>query len=312
MSSRQRFGDAKWSNYPADQRDFKEWEFSRALVFAGTGARIQRFLDKAESGRGVVVSVVGGSVSKGRGLRKQTYHLRGGGGVRSAMTQQGRTSGLTFPVSDDPTIIGNLYNPLNLHARVFEFVNTTFPALPVARHDHPSPSSASEHDKVDVPRTLAYSDPVEFGYASSATTDEEHQPNPLIRRQRLAGSKRAWHPGYWFGSHREHDPAYSSSAGAYIGQNVFVNGAQGGVGSDYFSGCWKEHVPEDSDLVLVELGINDMRWGYCHFSNTAKQLTGCGKRRHRDISVMETYELLLRSLLEMPSRPAVINVQWVV
>jgi len=71
------------------------------------------------------------------------------------------------------------------------------------------------------------------------------------------------------------------------GENQFINGAQGGVGSDYFAGCWKEHLGEDVDLVIVELGINDAR----------------------SLEAMENYELLLRSLLEMGSRPAVINVQ---
>jgi hypothetical protein len=38
------------------------------------------------------------------------------------------------------------------------------------------------------------------------------------------------------------------------GKNSFVNGAQGGVGSDYFSMCFGEHIPDDVDLVIIELG----------------------------------------------------------
>jgi hypothetical protein len=47
--------------------------------------------------------------------------------------------------------------------------------------------------------------------------------------------------------------AYGFS-GRELGVNSFVNGAQGATGSDYFAYCFAEHVPEDVDLVLVELG----------------------------------------------------------
>lgn len=104
-------------------------------------------------------------------------------------------------------------------------------------------------------------------------------------------------------------------------ENRLVNGAQGGVGTGYFGWCFSgsthlitshrisllhpptvphevqsehelridEHIPEDSDLVLVELGINDLV----------------------ELDVMESYETLVRGLLELPSRPAVINIEWV-
>ena len=48
-----------------------------------------------------------------------------------------------------------------------------------------------------------------------------------------------------------------------------------------------EHVPETSDLVLLELGIND--------------LVG--------VEVMRSYEILMRGLLELPSRPAIIGIE---
>lgn len=37
------------------------------------------------------------------------------------------------------------------------------------------------------------------------------------------------------------------------GKNGFVNGAQGATGSEYFSMCFGEHLPQEMDLVLVDL-----------------------------------------------------------
>jgi hypothetical protein len=49
----------------------------------------------------------------------------------------------------------------------------------------------------------------------------------------------------------------------------------------------EEHIPEDSDLVLVELGINDLV----------------------ETEVYGAYEHLIRSVLELNSKPAVINIE---
>jgi hypothetical protein len=59
------------------------------------------------------------------------------------------------------------------------------------------------------------------------------------------------------------------------------------TGSDYFSFCFPLHIPDDSDLVLVELGVNDE-----------------GIPEH-----VENMENLLRGLLEMPNGPAVVLVE---
>ncbi|KAL7419642.1 hypothetical protein Q5752_005555 [Cryptotrichosporon argae] len=160
----------------AERRE-REWELRRALQFAGTGARVDRFLDKARRGKPFVVSAVGGSVSKGRGLVPPD-------GVYS---------------SEGAEALATLYSPENLHVIVFDWLNKTFP-------------------------------------------------------------------------HAE---------------NRFINGAQGGVGSGYFGWCFKEHIPEDSDLILVELGINDLQ----------------------QLNVIPKYEHLVRSLLELESQPAIINIE---
>ncbi len=253
MSLHQRFGDVKWSNYPLDQRDFKEWEYERSLIYKGTGARVQRFLAKAKSGKGVVISVVGGSVSKGRGLKVQSYRVGGRSSASSSPSpsppstpSEGEETGAgqfgdNFPVSNDPSITLNLYNPLNLHARVFEYIDQTFPA---------SPSKAASMTDDD---------------EDGGEDDDEEEENPLLSTVEQVEedsttqkrSKRLWKSSSWFSSRPGGQAGKDYSE--YRGSNIFVNGAQGGVGSDYFSGCWKEHVPEDSDLVLVELGINDVR-----------------------------------------------------
>ncbi|WVQ73720.1 hypothetical protein IAR50_003300 [Cryptococcus sp. DSM 104548] len=70
-------------------------------------------------------------------------------------------------------------------------------------------------------------------------------------------------------------------------KNRFVNGAQGGVGAAYFGWCFKEHIPEEVDLVLLELGINDLL----------------------EFDVISQYEHLIRGILEQDSKPAVINIE---
>lgn len=48
-----------------------------------------------------------------------------------------------------------------------------------------------------------------------------------------------------------------------------------------------EHIPADPDLVLIELGVNDLN----------------------SIAVIPKYEHLVRSLLEMDTEPAIINIE---
>ncbi|WVQ85996.1 hypothetical protein IAT38_008164 [Cryptococcus sp. DSM 104549] len=74
-------------------------------------------------------------------------------------------------------------------------------------------------------------------------------------------------------------------SGRSEGMNAYINGAQGGVGTDYFSFCYGEHIPEDVDLVTIELAIND-------------------ELLLRNI---DSYELMIRSLLDLPRQPAIMN-----
>ncbi|KAG8711820.1 CRISPR-associated endonuclease/helicase Cas3 [Ceratobasidium sp. 394] len=67
--------------------------------------------------------------------------------------------------------------------------------------------------------------------------------------------------------------------------NVFVNGAVPATGTAYFSVCALEHIDENVDLVILELAINDLRG---------------------ESSAM-TYEWLIRSLLDLPNKPAIIS-----
>ncbi|TXT13322.1 hypothetical protein VHUM_00689 [Vanrija humicola] len=73
------------------------------------------------------------------------------------------------------------------------------------------------------------------------------------------------------------------------GRNSFFNGAQGGVGGDYFSMCFKEHFPLDTDLLFVETGT----W------------------LHSQLFVQRPFELMLRGFLDLKSEPAVINLQGI-
>ncbi|ODN94804.1 hypothetical protein L198_04951 [Cryptococcus wingfieldii CBS 7118] len=71
------------------------------------------------------------------------------------------------------------------------------------------------------------------------------------------------------------------------GKNSFVSGALGGTGSDYFSYCFHEHIPQETDLVFLELSIND-------------ELL---------LKNFESYENLIRGVLDMPNHPAILNLQ---
>jgi len=76
----------------------------------------------------------------------------------------------------------------------------------------------------------------------------------------------------------------------FVGNDITitsVNGAAPATGSDYFSFCFPLHIPTDSDLVLVELAVNDE-----------------GIPEH-----VENMENLLRGLLDLPTKPAVILVE---
>ncbi|EJD40577.1 hypothetical protein AURDEDRAFT_186962 [Auricularia subglabra TFB-10046 SS5] len=63
------------------------------------------------------------------------------------------------------------------------------------------------------------------------------------------------------------------------------NGAVPATGSDYFSMCFHQHISRHPDLVLTELAVNDQRIE----SNT------------------EAFEWLMRALLELETRPAIVN-----
>ncbi|KLT40754.1 hypothetical protein CC85DRAFT_142686 [Cutaneotrichosporon oleaginosum] len=63
-----------------------------------------------------------------------------------------------------------------------------------------------------------------------------------------------------------------------------INGASPATGSDYFSFCFALHIPTDVDLVIVELGVNDVG----------------------EPDNLNTMEDLVRGLLDLDSQPAVI------
>ena len=79
------------------------------------------------------------------------------------------------------------------------------------------------------------------------------------------------------------------------------------TGSEYFATCFAEHIPEDVDLVTVELGeFSDSR-------STLIPLTlhysAINDVRHVNSQV--EYEMLIRGLLDLPNKPAIINMQYV-
>lgn len=124
-----------------------DWaEFKRALQHEGTGRRVDRFLDKALSGRPFTVAVIGGSVSKGRGLVEPSTPLAGPGRKQRSL-RRGREVNLADGGDDDrdhehepeddvlfeypsPSVnygAKTLYSPENMHVLIFKWLNETFP-----------------------------------------------------------------------------------------------------------------------------------------------------------------------------------------
>ncbi|KAJ3786705.1 hypothetical protein GGU10DRAFT_418738 [Lentinula aff. detonsa] len=81
--------------------------------------------------------------------------------------------------------------------------------------------------------------------------------------------------------------ASSTSSDAANVEVELINGSVGATVSEYMETCFREHIPEDVDLVIIELAINDQR------------LEGLAKG----------YENLIRAIFALPLRPAIINVQ---
>jgi hypothetical protein len=81
------------------------------------------------------------------------------------------------------------------------------------------------------------------------------------------------------------------------------NGAVPAVESNYFTACWKEHLDEDLDMVIIEMSINDGRYVMPHASCWICLWLRC----LRSEALAHSYEYLLRGLLELPTKPAVLN-----
>ncbi|CEL58276.1 hypothetical protein RSOLAG1IB_03022 [Rhizoctonia solani AG-1 IB] len=70
-------------------------------------------------------------------------------------------------------------------------------------------------------------------------------------------------------------------------KNIFINGAVPATTTEYYSVCALEHIDEDVDLVIIEMAINDQR-----------------------VEVFaQTYERLVRLLMNLPKKPAVVSAQ---
>ncbi|KZO90812.1 hypothetical protein CALVIDRAFT_602699 [Calocera viscosa TUFC12733] len=67
-------------------------------------------------------------------------------------------------------------------------------------------------------------------------------------------------------------------------RNSMIDSSKPATGSDYFSLCFREMLPDNVDLVLVELSVNDFR----------------------EVEAAIEFETLMRSLLSLPSKPAVV------
>lgn len=66
-----------------------------------------------------------------------------------------------------------------------------------------------------------------------------------------------------------------------------TNGAVGGTITTYLETCFTEHIDEDVDVVVIEMAINDERLEI----------------------LARSYENLIRAVLELPNKPAILHLQ---
>ncbi|WPT13740.1 hypothetical protein PSENEW3_00001579 [Picochlorum sp. SENEW3] len=71
--------------------------------------------------------------------------------------------------------------------------------------------------------------------------------------------------------------------------HILVNAAVPGTPSSYMALCWRFYIPRDPDLIIVEYNVND------------------GGDKSNDSPMRRAHERLLRSLLSLESKPAVIE-----
>lgn len=83
-----------------------------------------------------------------------------------------------------------------------------------------------------------------------------------------------------------------------------INGAVPATTTEYYLACFAEHIDEDIDVVVIEMAINDQRWiGMFCLRRFVVLLV------YRIEPLARSYEYLLRVLMELPNRPAVLNLQ---
>lgn len=102
-------------------------------------------------------------------------------------------------------------------------------------------------------------------------------------------------------------------------ETTLINGAVPATGSDYFAMCFAEHIDKDVDLVILEIAINDQRSVLRSRTIQLILLFYCPTTTHRGYSNVYPYyrydkfaeanEWLLRALLDLPKRPAILNLQ---
>ncbi|KAI9281398.1 SGNH hydrolase-type esterase domain-containing protein [Umbelopsis sp. AD052] len=77
------------------------------------------------------------------------------------------------------------------------------------------------------------------------------------------------------------------------GQHTLVNGAAPATGSSYFTYCHGKHIPDDLDIIFIEFSIND---GSIYPT----------ERGDGDPGITKNMELLVRNLMQMPNKPAIV------
>lgn len=198
----------------AEEAHRRAWELARATQYAGTGARVQRFLEKALRGEPFTVAAIGGS------------------GASCSAERGGR---------DELTTHHSVKRP-----------------RPHAAEERPARARRRDPRRDDA--VLARKSPLSRVRLAERDLPASRQPV----RQRRPG-------GRWCG----------------VLCLVFQYVSAGWFPSQRANAGAEEHIPTDVDLVLVELGINDLN----------------------HLRVIAKYELLVRSVLELDSAPAIINIE---
>lgn len=171
--------------------------------------------------------------------------------------------------TDDAPPINPKYRQPNMHRLIFDHLDTKYPSSSASVTEALAQASQRKADHTEW--TAPASDYA--AWEGAIDQDANSLPHAINRAYGFSGRSQ--------------------------GVNSLINGASAGTGSDYFGYCFAEHIPEDVDIIVIELGESGER---------QELMTGINDQAIT--WTFEHYERMLRALLDLPNQPAIIYAEY--